>query len=227
MSLLLLFWPDQAPPPAPSVINMNLVLNDMYAALNATGAQDLVFWTPTEIFGYFDEGLKRLARNMALFVVYDQSLKTVALQGNYDLPDAQVSTVQCDLNGFILRARNVQQLEALDSQWPTTTGEPKSFLQDVRGTGTLTLYPRPNTANANKFIGLVMHVEPPDLTNGGFLIAPNILQEYFTFYALGEARNAETKGQMQDSSKFFKGLVDLLNQTFEAMWGNAGAGGAR
>lgn len=227
VSLLLLFWPDQIPPPAPSVINFSSLLGELWPALNATGPQDSIWWTSQDLLGYAQEGLLRVARNLAIFVRYDQSITTVEGTGLYELPDDQVSTVQADLNGFVLRPRNVQEMEALDSLWLTTQGSPNSFLQDQKGTGTIFAYPTPDSSSESKLLGLTIHFQPPSVQSGGFLVASTFLQDYFRFYILGEARRKECKGEMLDASKFWSGLSAMMEDAMQQVFGSGGGGGAR
>lgn len=218
--LLLLFHNQQPAPPAAGYVNLSVALAGLWTALNATGEADAVYWTSDQMFQWFDQAAKLLGRTQNIFVDYDQSLHSVLNQADYTLPTTQVSTIQADLNKRTLRARNVQEIEALDSMWTSTKGTPASFLQDVQGVVTVTLYPAPDAASAGLPLGLVIAEVPADITpTNGFLIAPQCLQEYFTFYALAEARVAETHAQMPEAAQFFGGIVDLMRSAITGYWG--------
>ena len=143
----------------------DLVVGDGGAPLNASGAGDAIFWTEAELYEWIDEAVKRFARKHAAFVVYDTSLAAATGTGDYTLPADHILTFQADLNGAMLRARNVQEIEALDSAWPTAKPEqPKAFLLDIEGLLKFTVYPAPSyTSNAHPSV-LVCATPPPDVT---------------------------------------------------------------
>lgn len=221
--LLLLFAPQPAAPSA-ETINLNLALSDLYPKLNATASGDLVYWTATELFQWFDEAAQRLARTTGVFVVRDTSVTVATGTGSYALPAAQVSTIQADLGGVVLRPRNVQELEALDATWTTTQGppSPNSFVQDTQGVTHVALYPIPGVADNAKALGLVLHVTPATISSANPQVsAPTCLREYFTFYALAEARAKECKAAMQEVAQWMRQLTGMYEQVIEGYWGEA------
>jgi hypothetical protein len=159
-----------------------------------------------------------------VFVVYDQSLAAINGQGAYTQVTSPefIATLQADLAGSVLRARNVQQLEALDDAWPTSTGTPEAFVLDSQGLLQVLLYKIPGVADAGKAIGQVMQVDPLEVdSTHAILAAPTCMREYFTFYALGEARAKETRAQMPEIAQWFRGLVSLMDKAIAGYWGNS------
>ena len=72
-------------------------------------------------------------------------------------------------------------------------------------------------------VGLTMATTPGDVTKTtGILIAPPILQDYFKFYALGEARTAETNASMDEVGAWFRQLVDQIDAIAEHLWSTHG-----
>lgn len=221
--LLLLFAP-QPPPPSPELINFSAALGDLYPLLNASSSNDLVHWTTTDLYNWFDEASQRLARSAGVFVIRDTSTTVSNGQGQYGLPSGQVSTIQADLAGVVLRARTVQELEALDSNWPITVGPPSpaSFVQDVKGVTYVALYPAPGSADNGNTLGLVIHALPATINSGyPWLSAPSVLADYFKFYALAEARAKESKGAMLEVSDWCRQLTGLYEQVIEQYWGES------
>lgn len=161
MSLLLLF-PNQPAQSVASYVNLAQALNDLWPPLNAMNAADAIFWTEAELYQWLDDALDSLASHAPLFVVYDQSLAAINGQGAYTQVTSPefISTLQADLAGSVLRARNVQQLEALDDSWPTSSGTPEAFVLDTQGLLQILLYKVPGVADAGKLIGQVMQVDP-------------------------------------------------------------------
>lgn len=219
--MLLLFVITQAAQSAASYINLSQLAGELWPPLNATNSADAVFWTDTDIYNFFDEGAKTLARKCGVFTEYDESLTAVQSQGSYTLPSKHISTIQVDVNRTtVLRPRSVQNLEALDDDWQNTEDAPTSFAQNSAGVITILLYPRPDAVTDGKTIGIVEHVYPADIdANNGILAAPTCIAEYFRFYALGEARAKETKAQMMETAQWFKGLSGMMETVMSNYWG--------
>lgn len=222
--MLLLFVAPQAAPASPGFVNAALVVGDLWAPLNARGPADAIFWTEDQLYAWVDEGVKRFARKHAAFVVYDATITTSADVADYNLPAEHVVTFQADLNGKYLRARNVQEMDALDAGWPTAaSGEPKAFLEDKKGLTELTLYPAPNVANESLAVGLTMAKQPDTISKAaGILAAPPVLRDYLLYYALAEARAAETNASMDEVAAWYRQLVKQLDQVAEHLWSTHG-----
>lgn len=218
--MLLLLISTQSAPASAGYVNMSLVVGDLWPPLNATGPNDAIFWAEGELYTWIDEAAKRLARKLGAFVVYDTSLATFADQSGYDLPARHISTIQADVNGKTLRARNVQELEALDAAWTTAaSSEPKSFIEDTQGLERLTLYPPPNAANESLPIGLLMQESPAEINQANAILSvPNCLQDYFRFYAIAEARSKETNASMDEVAEWFRGLTQTYEQHISELW---------
>lgn len=220
--LLLLLTPAQPVPTPAAYVNFALAANELWPPLNAAGPADAVFWTETDLYDWFNQAAKQLAIRGRVFTRYDHTSIVIATgTAAYVIPDDQINTVQADMNGLVLRPRNVQQLEALDNDWPSTTGAPNSFAQDTQGMRQLTLYPKPTVGSNGKIVGLAIEVFPDDLTSAAAILAlPQCLREYFTFFALGEARlTKETRAQMPEIAKWCKSVVSMLDGVVAEYWG--------
>lgn len=219
--MLLLFVAPQPAIPQAGYINMAQVVSDMWPPLNARSEADAIFWTQAELFTWIDEAMQRLARKVGVFVDYDETLTTTVNTAAYPLPASHIRTIQADVNGKVLRARNVQELEALDSAWPTaTSAEPKAFVLDTRGLLELQLYPAPSVPFQSLPIGLSMIKLPASITlANAILSAPPVLQDYFTFSALAGARGKESNASMDEVAAWLRSINDLVVQAAEAIWG--------
>lgn len=218
--MLLLFIATQAAPATAGFVNTALVVGDLWPPLNATGPADAIFWTEAELYQWIDEAVKRFARKHLAFVVYDTSLATATGTADYNLPASHIATYQADVAGKVLRARNVAEMEALNSQWPAAAAaEPKAFLEDTKGLIRLTLAPPPDLAHNALTIGLTMAQLPAAIAQAtAILAAPSCLREYFTFYALAEARAKESNASMDEVAQWFRGIVDLIDQAAAGIW---------
>src|SRR6185312_7105688 len=107
--------------------------------------------TTTELYQFADDAGKRLSLAAGAFPVLDSSTAVSAGTAAYSLPATHVFTVMAWLvytGGAppqILRPATQQQLEALDGNWPTTSGDPTRISLDAGGVGSATLYPNPIT----------------------------------------------------------------------------------
>jgi hypothetical protein len=218
--MLLLFVAPQPAIAQAGYINLAEAVSDMWAPLNARSAADAIFWKEADLYISIDEALERLASRAGVFVEYDQSLTTALSTGDYNLPASHIRTIQADLNGKVLRARNVPELEALDSQWPTATAaEPKAFMLDTKGLQRLTLYPAPSAPFASLAIGLTMIKLPTTVSiANAILSAPPALQEYFTYSAIADARSKESPASMDEVTDWLRGVTDLILQAAEGLW---------
>jgi len=224
--MLLLIFAPQPPAAQAEYINLASALGDVYSALNAAGPSDLVFWTETELYQYFDEAAERLARTVGCFVERDTSLTTAVNTGTYGLPTDQVAVVQADMGGQVLRPRNVHELEALDYSWPMTVGPPVAFVKDTAGMTSgseqMTIYPACDEAHEGLTIGLVLHVLPATISSSNALLgAPTAIREYFTFRALEAARGKQSKAEMPDVANWFGQLAGYMEQVMSDLWGSA------
>lgn len=219
MGLLLLFPGGLGP--GSSGVNLAALLDELWAPLNAASALDAMYWTTTDIYQYFDEAAKKLGRDCGTFVRYDGTIATVNGTAAYSLPTDHISTLQVDLAGTVLKPRNVQQLEALDVNWPTAAGTPAAFA-NYPGLATVTLYPIPGAADAAKTVGVVEHSVPATISAAAAIVAmPTPVREFFRFRALAAARSKESKGQMQDTAQWFTSLAGMMETAIQNFYGVA------
>ncbi len=218
--MLLLIFTNQPAPAIAGFVNASTVINDIWPPLNARSEADAVFWTAAQMYEWFSEAAKRLASECGIFVVRDTSITVATGTATYNLPPEHEKTIQCDLAGAVLYPRSVQEIEALDSGWPATTGAVEAFLHDVEGVEKITLYRKPLVGDNGKAIGLVMRVIPDDVTPVlALLEASPFLSEYFTFSLLAEARSIETRAQMPEIAKWLRGLADMMRDAIRGYMG--------
>jgi hypothetical protein len=218
---LLVLAPQPTPAPA-EYINTASVLTDLYSALNAAGPNDLILWTETELYEFLDEAAQRLARTCGVWVERDTTIVTETGDGAYNLPPAQVSTVQADLAGLVLQPRTVAELEALDATWPLTEGPPVAFIQNLQGLAQIVLYPAPDGDHGGMVVGLVLREFPPTVgATSAFITAPTCVREYFTFRALEAARGKQSKAEMPDVAQWMGKTAGMLDQVMTELWGAA------
>src|SRR6185295_15842823 len=180
---------------------------------------DLIFWTFSELYEWSDEAAKRLARNTGGFVDRDATTTLSDSVPVYAMPARHVSTIHVSAGSTALKESTVDELEALDNDWPSTAADnPKRFLQDG---DELRVYPQPNGATAGN-LGHVFHRFPVTITSDASIAkVPVALRDYFTFYALAEARGKESKGAMPEVAQYARGMVELLEQVAREFWGGA------
>jgi hypothetical protein len=219
------FSPAGAAPPAG--IDLRDCLEAIYPTLNAQGPGDLVWWTESELYAWLDEAAKKLARSTGCFLTRDDTtVVVVAGTGAYSLPARHISTVHASLSGRMLDRSNVQELEARDSAWPDSQADisqpfPLRYSLDAGGPTSIVLHPKPNTGGGGP-LAIVMHQYPATIEAGASVAAlPAPLREYFTFFALGEARGKESKGAMYEVGRWYRQLAGLVEQVAMDYYGQA------
>ncbi len=167
-----------------------------------------------------------MARETGAFVLRDTSTNVVAGTGVYALPTRHLSTIHASIAGRCLDATNAQELEARDASWPDTTAPavqpyPKRYCHDTDGMEQIRVYPKPNTGGGG-VLALVMHQYPATVSEANSVVeTPAPLREYFTFAALAEARNKESKGAMPEVGAWFQQMADLMLMAAKDYYGGA------
>ncbi len=197
------------------------VLSDLYPKLNAVTAADLIHWSETELYEWLDEAAKRLARGIGCFVERDASITIVTSTAVYSVPARHLSTIHAAIAGRALSPNNVQEVEALDSAWVETEGVTDSFLNDNLGTDAVRVYPAPD-ATVTGALSLVFHRYVATINSSNHqLTAPACLGEYFSWWALSEARRKQSEAHMPEVADHFAKRVAWLEKVIEAYWGTA------
>jgi hypothetical protein len=211
--------------PALTGIDLRNAIADVETALNAAGAGDLVEWAESDLYEWFDEAAKRLARSFGVFVERDASTAIVLDTPSYTLPARHLSTIHASVGpssgGKALYPVNVQELEGLDADWIETTGPTNTFLMDTAGMTAARLYPAPDVTITG-FLALIMHRFPATISSSAYtLSAPAAIRDYFTWYALAEARGRQSDAQMPEVAEHFAKRVGLMEKVIESYWGTA------
>ncbi len=188
------------------------------ASLNCTTPDQLDPWTLTELYDYAQEKLRSAARSYFLFVQMDASTVLAASQGFYPLPASHVSTVFMAVNGVMIRATTVSELEALDDNWEEATpATPTRWTENALGLIMIRLYPAPAAAGA---LTLVYQQEAPNLTAAAPVVTmPAIMGDYLALRTLEQARMRQGDAQMLDCSKALGDVATLLEQAMADYWG--------
>lgn len=218
--MLLIFSSGQGA--APTGLNLAGAIADLYPALNASGAADLVFWTEADLYEWADEAAKRLARVQGGFVDWDDSITVAEGVPTYNLAAGHLSTIHVSLDGRTLRPATVQELEARDGTWVETESDTVTrWLQDGEGTERIRLWPTPGAA-AGVDLLLIEHRLPETITAEAAVVqAPLCLRDYWPFYVLGEARGKEGKAAMPEVAEWCGEMTQLYERVCREYWGGA------
>ena len=108
------------------MIDIAACLNDIVYRLGFAGLGDLNAansWVgQPALYQWAEDAVKRLAREVGLFVVYDTMPVTAGVP-IYILPASHIFTFAALLGAQELRITPVANLWALNSQWPTVIGD--------------------------------------------------------------------------------------------------------
>jgi len=188
------------------------------ASLNCTTPDQLDPWTLNELYTYAEEKLRSASRRWLLILKYDATTALAAGQGFYDLPDDHVGSIFAAVNGVVIRATTVAQLEAFDDDWlDAANGTPLRWTENALGLIMIRLYPPPAAAGA---LALVYQAASQDLnTASPVATAPAIMGDYLSLRVLEQARLRQGDAQMLDASKAFGSMAGVLEQAFSAYYG--------
>ena len=195
------------------------VIDNLLPSLHAAVRADLSPWSEGDLVQWMDEGLKRLARLVALFVVRDTGTSTAAGVATYALPANHVATLHVSVNGVTLRSGNMAELEARDPAFRTMAGIPDHWYEDLIGLATLGLTPVPNTAQT---IGTVYASWPDALDvakTQTMVSAPSPLKGYLAMQVLAEAYGREGDMEMPDVAQHCKARMRMYEQIWLTGYG--------
>lgn len=216
--MLLLFLPQG---PAVALIDLRDMLSDLYPLLNAAGAADLVEWSESDLYEWSDEFVKRLARTYGVFVERDTATAIVLATAEYVTPARFLSMIHVSAGSKSLYPVTVQELEALDADWPATQDVTESFLLDANGLAHVRVYPKPD-ATVTGALAQIFHRYPATLNIASYtLAAPEVIRDLVLWHVLAEARRRQSDAQMMEVAEHFTARGALMERAIESYWGNA------
>lgn len=196
------------------MISLTPWITALYPRLNASTANDLIWWTDAELRQWAEEALKNLARECGLFTERNE-LPVFPGGAAYSLPARQISIIHLSLTGRPLRFATVRELEALNRQWQTAQGAVERYTRDVIGLGTITLYRLPAEA---AILALLYHETPASIEA---VRCPKPVADYFTYAVLGEARAKQGDAAMPEVAAHARERAKLLEAVIRRYWGGA------
>lgn len=206
-------------------VSVNALITNLLGPLHSDSTANLVWWTDPELTRFFDEAVKRLARNFGVFVARDTTTITL-VQGTavYDAPARHISTLYVALDGAPLIAASSSELELLDDAYKTTQGTPQYWYNDKEGANRIGFYPVPNAAAAGKHPELIICQFPAELDeahSNTTIPVPAFEGDYLEAVVLGEAYGKESDARLPETSAAMKQLAKLYEQIFVDLYGEA------
>ena len=189
------------------------VLSELYPLLNASSADDLLFWTLPEIAVSGAKAAADLSRSgcYASMVPHDVQ----AGSATYAIIDADVTRVLgVWLDGNQLRPLTVAEAEALSSTWRTETGTVTHYLLDGYGLRILALYKTPTAAGTLQ----LLLIRVPPYAAGAFPACDSI-RDYLKYSILAECRRREGDGEAPEVATAAQQRADLLMSVYLELWG--------
>jgi hypothetical protein len=202
-------------------LDLSVAIAEVEIALNAASGADLEPWAVEDLWDWMDEGAKRLARLCGVFVDRDTSNAIVTGTAAYPLPAGHLSTIHASAGTLALYPANVQELEALDSNWVDTSGPTDTYLMDTAGVTEVQLYPRPDVSVTGN-VALIFAHFPAKITSGATtLSAPPVVQDYLKWHAIAEARRRQSDYAMPDVAEALDKWTGMLEEIFTGFFGTA------
>lgn len=211
--------------PAVAGIQLTVAIAEVEIALNASSGADLQPWSEEDLYDWFDEGAKRLARSCGVFIERDTSNTIVTGTAAYPLPEGHLSTIHCSIaasgSTLSLYPTNVQELEALDADWVDTQAPVTNFLMDTAGVKDVQLYPNPDDTVSGT-VALILAEFPETISSTNTLLsAPPVVQDYLKWHAIAEARRRQSDYAMPDVAENMAQRVSVFEQVAMEYWGTA------
>lgn len=201
---------------------MNLqtaITGDVVPTLNASSVSDLIFWTEDQLYEWGNQAAKQLAE-LGCLVFADSSVSVVAGTAEYSLPAYHIATLYAYAGDRVLLPMNVDELDALDSDWTNTLGTAlKNFLL-TEGLEKVTVYPTLYSGHSATLTLICQkHLAEISSSANYVLSIPEPLREYFVLAILAAARGHEGDGRMPDVTEAAGAIMGIIGQTAAELWG--------
>jgi hypothetical protein len=200
-----------------NLIVFSSVLNALLHALHAESFADMSFWTEEELYEMAAEAARMLGQTGVLVA---RALFTIT-GGNagYALPPLTLSTIHVSMDGRSLRGINVQELEALNSDWRSASDdEPTHFAADISGLQVVELYPAPTLSGEG---ALVRHFYPDVGGSFSTVVAPGVCGDFVRYSMLRDCRAKDGDGMMMDVAAHAGERAKLYRAVFDNYWTEA------
>ena len=207
--------------------DLSITVTNLETLLNSSTPANLVEWTESELYEYFDEAAKRLTRRFNVFVERDTTTTIELGTPSYSVPAGHVATIHVSVGvtdpipDFVaLYPSTVGELEALDADWVDSTGTSDTWLHDL-GTQTTRLYASPDETVSGQSLAVIFNGYPETITVESAVIEsmPPVLQCYFLWHGLAEARRRESDMAMPEVAAHFDERMKLVEKVIEQYWG--------
>lgn len=203
-------------------INATGILTGILPTLHSSDFATLYNWTEAELYGYLDEGLKRLSRIACVWTGRVSSILTSAGQPLYSVPARHVASLHISHAETPLRPANQLELEMRDPDYrttPATALRPAShWYPDLLNGGQFGVSPVPaSTGNA---LPVVYNGYPPAVSSIAPLIAAYLpLESYLGMYVIWRAYQKEHEAEMADVAAQAKAVCELFEGVLVKLYG--------
>jgi hypothetical protein len=198
------------------MISVAAILGKLLPALHASSLGTLEYWTEAELYAIANDAAGRLARETGVFVERNPVAVTAG-GASYLFPARHIAAVHVSLDGKTLRPASVAELLARSESWQDEEGAVTHYALDVAGLEIVTLYKKP-LQNGTLY---AIHRRAPAAVSSGSpsMRVPALLEHYFGFRVLAEARRKDGGAQMLEVAAALDERTALLEQVFRRYWG--------
>jgi hypothetical protein len=191
------------------MIDVDAVVADVCGLLNASGEDDLIWWTLAELLGMADEASDALGSTGAFADIL--LIPAVSGSAGYQLPGTCIQAVQVALDGACSTLTSQREVDALAG---ATDGVQRHIL-DAVGIRLLTLDPAPAGDGELQ----VVCQEQLELTTGAQFRYPEVFGIYYRYAMLAAARGKASDGAAPDIAAAARERADLVLQACRGLWG--------
>ena len=201
--------------------SVNTIITATLPDLHTDSTANLVWWTKAELIQWADEALKRAAQKFCLFLARDVSQTTSAGVGFFNRASRHLATLHVAIGNRSLRASSQQELNAFDSDYLSTRGDPEERWYEDKMATTTGYQPLTTVAAAGRTIRALYTEFPAELDTAELnttIPGPLCFGDYIQNAIRAEANSKESDAAMPEVAKHDRELMALYESVFSYYW---------
>src|SRR5271168_1244737 len=187
-------------------LSVETLIAEILPLLHTDTAADCIFTSDAELTEEFQNGLKRLGQEYALFVQRDTtSIVFVSGTSIYSVPADYAAAMHVAYQGKLLIPSSTKELEALDDSWQTTEATAQNpvsrWYSDKIGLNNIGFYPTPAAADVGLSPEIIFLAYPCNLDDAHESTAintPTVVGDLLELQVLAESYRKESDFQLPE-----------------------------
>lgn len=207
------------------VLNVQDLIDHLYAQLHASDEASLVFTDDDEIIRLFGDAIKSFAQRFGAFVLRHTNRSLVQGQLYYDAPPRHLSTLHVAIleSGRPLVASSTKEQELRATAWATTQATAAKpirwWTEDKAGVNQIGIVPLPGVDDSGDHWDMVYHSYPCSVLEGIETI--HVWGDYLEHVVMASLWEPESDFSIPESAKAYRGLAQLYEAVAGSLWSKA------